>query len=173
VSVTEDNGRNISRRGLLGAGAAGAAVAAGADPVAAAAKAAGYPRVKIADLSKLKVNRPVTFDYPLKGQPNMLLDLGHAVPDGVGKHKSIVAYSTLCQHMGCGVAYNRDVRELKCPCHQSRYDPARLASIIQGPTTRALPRVLLQVKHGAVWAIGVDGLIYGYRTNLAPGKRVK
>jgi hypothetical protein len=31
----------------------------------------------------------------------------------------------------------------------------------------------LVVKDGAVWAVGVDGLVYGYRTNLAPGKKVK
>jgi hypothetical protein len=28
------------------------------------------------------------------------------------------------------------------------------------------------VKGSAVWAVGVDGLIYGYRNNLHPGKRV-
>jgi arsenite oxidase small subunit len=159
---------------LIGAGVAGiTVVAAGADPVAAAAKASGYPRIKVAELKKLKVNRPVSFDYPLKGQPNVLLDLGHAVPGGVGRKKSIVAYSTLCQHMGCPVAYNRGLREFVCPCHQTRYDPERLASIIQGVATRALPRVLLQVKAGAVWAVGVDGLVYGYRTNLAPGKKAR
>jgi arsenite oxidase small subunit len=103
----------------------------------------------------------------------MLIDLGHAVPGGVGRKKSIVAYSTLCQHMGCPVAYDRGRREFRCPCHQTRYDPERLASIIQGVATRALPRVLLQVKGGAVWAVGVDGLVYGYRTNLAPGKKVR
>jgi arsenite oxidase small subunit len=173
VSVTEDHDRAISRRGLLGAGVAGAAVAAGADPVTAAAKAAGYPTVKIAELKNLKVNRPISFDYPLKGQTSMLLDLGHAVPGGVGRKKSIVAYSVLCQHMGCPVAYNRGLREFVCPCHQTRYDPERLASIIQGVATRALPRVQLQVKEGAVWAVGVSGLVYGYRTNLAPGKKVK
>lgn len=173
MSVQEDHDRTISRRGLLGAGAAGAAVAAGADPVAAAAKAAGYPKVKIADLKKLKVNSPISFDYPLKGQASTLLDFGHAIPGGVGRKKSIVAYSTLCQHMGCPVAYNKGLREFVCPCHQTRYDPERLASIIQGVATRALPRVLLQVKGGAVWAVGVDGLVYGYRTNLAPGKKVR
>jgi arsenite oxidase small subunit len=152
---------------------AGAAVAAGVEPAVAAAKAAGYPRVKIADLKQLKVNRPISFDYPLKGQSSMLIDLGHAVPGGVGGKQSIVAYSTLCQHMGCPVAYDRDLREFRCPCHQTRYDPERLASIIQGVATRALPRVLLLVKGGAVWAVGVDGLVYGYRTNLAPGAKVK
>jgi arsenite oxidase small subunit len=174
VSTSEDQDRAVSRRGLIGAGVAGmTVVAAGVEPAAAAAKAAGYQRVKVADIKKLKVNRPVGFQYPLKGQPNVLLDLGHAVPGGVGPKKSIVAYSTLCQHMGCPVTYNRGLREFVCPCHQTRYDPERLASIIQGVATRALPRVLLQVKGGAVWAIGLDGLVYGYRTNLAPGKKVR
>lgn len=150
-----------------------AVVAGGAEPAAAAARAAGYPRVKIAELKRLKVNRPVSFDYPLKGQSSMLIDLGRAVPGGVGRKKSIVAYSTLCQHMGCPVTYNKGLREFVCPCHQTRYDPERLASIIQGVATRALPRVLLQVRNGAVWAVGVDGLVYGYRTNLAPGKKVR
>jgi arsenite oxidase small subunit len=57
-------------------------------------------------------------------------------------------------------------------CHQTRYDPERLGSIIQGVAMQPLPRVLLQVRKGAVWAVGVDGLIYGYRNNLHPGTRV-
>jgi arsenite oxidase small subunit len=174
LSVTDGQDHVVSRRGLIGAGAAGVAVVAGGvEPAVAGAKAAGYPRVKIAELKQLKVNRPIDFDYPLKGQSSMLIDLGHAVPGGVGRRKSIVAYSTLCQHLGCPVAYNRKLREFACPCHQTHYDPERLGSIIQGVATRALPRVILQVKAGAVWAVAVDGLVYGYRTNLAPGKKVR
>jgi arsenite oxidase small subunit len=162
----------LSRRQLLVAGASGAvAVATGAD-IAEAASADAYPKLRVVELAKLKVNRPVTFSYPLQAQPSVLLDLGHAVPDGVGPKKSIVAYSLLCQHMGCPVEYQRKIREFVCPCHQSRYDPERLGSIVQGVAMQPLPRVLLQVKDGAVWAVGVDGLIYGYRNNLHPGKRV-
>lgn len=172
MSVVEGEDRKVSRRGLLGAGAAGmAVVAAGGE--AAQAAAAGYPRLEVVTLAKLKKNRPVNFEYPLEGQPSMLVDLGHKVPGGVGPRHSIVAYSTLCQHMGCPVTYNKALREFVCPCHQSRYDAERLASIVQGVATRALPRILLQVKAGVVWAVGVDGLIYGYRTNLAPGKKVR
>ena len=73
--------------------------------------------------------------------------------------------------MGCPVEYRRRSREFVCPCHQTQYDPERLGSMVQGV---ALGRChdLLELRDGAVWAVGVDGLIYGYRTNLAPGRRV-
>jgi arsenite oxidase small subunit len=128
--------------------------------------------LRVVRLARLKPNRPVVFNYPLKSQPNVLLDMGRAVPSGVGPKKSIVAYSILCQHMGCPVNYEPAIREFVCPCHQSRYDPERLGSILQGVAMQPLPRVLLQVKQGAVWAVGVDGLIFGYRNNLHPGRRV-
>jgi arsenite oxidase small subunit len=162
----------MSRRQLLVAGATGAvAVATGAD-VAEAASANGYPKLQVIQLARLRPNRPVTFNYPLARQPSVLLDMGRAVPNGVGPKKSIVAYSILCQHMGCPVEYQPKLREFVCPCHQSRYDPERLASIIQGVAMQPLPRVLLQIRNGGVWAVGVDGLIYGYRNNLHPGTRV-
>jgi arsenite oxidase small subunit len=163
----------ITRRELIVAGATGAVAAAAAGAgVAEAASADTYPKLRVITLAKLKPNRPVVFNYPLKAQPSLLLDTGRAVPSGVGPKKSIVAYSIICQHMGCAVNYEPALREFVCPCHQSRYDPERLGSIIQGVAMQPLPRILLQVKGGAVWAVGVDGLIYGYRNNLHPGKRV-
>jgi arsenite oxidase small subunit len=171
LSAIERDQAGLSRRGLLAAGAAGAtAVVAGVE--ATDAQARSYPRLRVIALRRLRVNRAVPFDYPLKDQSNVLLDLGAAVPGGVGPKQSIVAFSALCQHMGCPVGYDRGRRELVCPCHQSRYDPERLGSIIQGVATRALPRVHLEVRRGAVYAVGVEGLIYGYRTNLAPGEKV-
>jgi arsenite oxidase small subunit len=171
VPEEEAPNRGISRRALLGAGAAGAA-AVGLSAAGEADAARRYPKLRVVALSRLRVNRPVSFDYPLKAQPSVLLDLGHAVPAGVGPKRSIVAYSILCQHMGCPVEYRRKSREFVCPCHQTQYDPERLASIIQGLALRPLPRIRLEVRRGAVWAVGVDGLIYGYRNNLAPGRRV-
>jgi arsenite oxidase small subunit len=163
----------LSRRGLLGTTLVGAAGAAAAGAEVGEARTRRYPRRRVAAVSRLQVNRPVRFAYPLRAQPSVLIDLGHAVPEGVGPNQSIVAYSVLCQHMGCPVTYDSGIREFTCPCHQTRYDPERLGSIVQGVATRALPRVLLEVRGDAVFAVGVDGLIYGYRTNLAPGRRVR
>jgi arsenite oxidase small subunit len=168
----EAQGGRVSRRALLGSGAAGTTAVALAQAGGAEAATPRYPERRLVALSKLRVNRPVSFAYPLKAQPNVLLDLGHSVPGGVGPKKSIVAYSILCQHMGCPVEYRRKTREFFCPCHQTQYDPERLGSIIQGLALRPLPRVQLEVRRGAVWAVGVDGLIYGYRSNLRPGRRV-
>jgi arsenite oxidase small subunit len=170
LSVIEGEDHGVSRRGLIIGATAGAVALTGAE--AAEAKARSYPRHRVIALSKLRVNRPVNFKYPLTSQPAVLLDLGHRVPGGAGPKRSIVAFSTLCQHMGCPVAYSRSQREFVCPCHQTRYDAEREASIVQGVATRSLPRIKLRVHNGAVYAVGVDGLIYGYRTNLAPGRRV-
>ncbi len=170
-TIADGSRPGLSRRELLVTGAAAGGAVAGADT--AVAQGRGYPRLRVIRLANLRVNEPVEFNYPLRAQPNVLIDFGTLVPQGVGPKKSIVAFSALCQHMGCPVAYERDRRELVCPCHQSRYDPERLASIVTGVATRALPRVLLEVTSGAVFALGVDGLIYGYRSNLAPGRRVR
>jgi arsenite oxidase small subunit len=170
---TPEHAQRLSRRealAVVGVAAGGAAVA-GAEGVADARPAA-YPRVRVVDLRGLRVNRAHAFDYPLKGQGNVLIDFGHRVPRGVGPRRSIVAFSALCQHMGCEVDYDRQLRQLVCPCHQTRYDPERLGAIIEGVATRALPRVLLRVRNGAVYAVGLDGLVYGYRSNLRPGRKV-
>ena len=170
-AIEGDRPTSLSRRSLLTAGVVGS-VAATAGATTAEAKGQAYPRLRVISLDRLKVNRAHTFDYPLNGQLSVLIDLGRRVPGGVGPKRSIVAYSALCQHMGCPVAYRRQSRELFCPCHQTRYDPERLGSIIQGLAMRPLPKIRLQVRNGAVFAVGVDGLIYGRRRNLAPGKKV-
>jgi arsenite oxidase small subunit len=170
-AIDEEESSGLSRRSLLVSAAAGG-VAAAAAAAPAEAKSRSYPRLRVISLDKLKVNRAHTFDYPLKGQSSVVIDMGTRVPGGVGPKRSIVAYSALCQHMGCPVAYRQKQRELFCPCHQSRYDPEREGSIIQGVATRPLPRILLQVRNGAVYAVGVNGLIYGRRSNLVSGKKV-
>jgi arsenite oxidase small subunit len=170
-----ERGRGLTRRQVLIGG--GTATVAGGTVVVVAgcggsSKTPSYPKVTIAKLSNIHPNKPINFEYPLKGQASILVDVGQAAPEGVGPNKSIVAYSVLCQHMGCPVAYEPKLGEFVCPCHQSRYDPARLGSIIQGVAMLPLPRVLLEVNDGSVQAVGVDGLIYGYRDNLHPGKLV-
>jgi len=154
---------------VAGGGAAAIAIATGGgDDGAATTPAASesYPRRAVARAADLKPNEPVNFEYPSKGQTSVLVDMGEEVPGGVGDRKSIVAYSTLCQHMGCPVGYVPDKRHFNCGCHQTQYDPAREGVVIQGVADRPLPRIALEVDGDDIVATGVSGLIYGYRANV-------
>lgn len=170
------SGRGITRRRAVIGGGAAAVAGVGAAAIVIATTDDGdgdgedYPRKRVASVAEVAPGKPVNFDYPLKGQQSVLLDMGEEVPGGVGDKSSIVAYSTLCQHMGCPVGYRADQKDFLCACHQSRYDPAREGVVVQGVAQRPLPRVALEIDGEDVLAIGVGGLIYGYRANLDSGQ---
>jgi Rieske Fe-S protein len=55
-----------------------------------------------------------------------------------------VAYSAICTHQGCTVAYQDG--QLACPCHGSIFDPANGAAVVSGPAQRPLPEVPVEVR---------------------------
>jgi len=59
-----------------------------------------------------------------------------------------VAYSAVCTHAACTVAY-RD-SQLACPCHGSIFDPANGAEVVSGPAQTPLPEIPIEVRNGQV-----------------------
>ncbi len=161
---------------LSGSGAATAVAPAGttafAPPAEAAQVEAGrtalpYPRKVVANMSALKANTPVAFNFPDASSPCTLVKLGRAVPGGVGPDKDIVAYSTLCTHMGCPVAYDSSTRTFRCGCHYSVFDAEMAGQMVCGQATENLPQVTLEVdSQGGLVATSVNGLIYGRQSNI-------
>jgi Rieske Fe-S protein len=60
-----------------------------------------------------------------------------------------VAYSAVCTHQGCTVAYKNG--QLACPCHGSVFDPAKGAEVVAGPAQRPLPKIPVKVSGGEVF----------------------
>jgi len=60
-----------------------------------------------------------------------------------------VAYSAVCTHQGCTVAFNNG--QLACPCHGSVFDPAHGAAVVAGPAPRPLPEIPVEVRGGEVF----------------------
>ncbi|MGA7923755.1 MAG: Rieske 2Fe-2S domain-containing protein [Thermoplasmata archaeon] len=102
----------------------------------------------------------IVFNYPLDNEPNILLNLPTSAPGGIGPNLSIVAFSAVCQHLGCippfisyyppGACgnFNGGRAFIHCVCHGSTYNPAVSApgggaAIITGPTVSPLPQVVL------------------------------
>jgi Rieske Fe-S protein len=161
------------------AGAAGLSLAAGVPAWAADAKPKEYQRALLVDArgdpvraAGLKPQTNYVFHYPFVATPVFLLDLGkpvapHALstqernayswPGGVGRNRSIVAFSAICAHQ---LVYpTRDVSFISfrktraqrgvqdglihCCAENSQYDPARGAEVLAGPARQPLCAVLL------------------------------
>jgi len=82
-----------------------------------------------------------------------------SIPDG------FVAYSKLCTHAGCPVGlFERQLKLLICPCHQSMFDITNSCIPIFGPAPRPLPQLPL--------AVDADGYLYaaaGFNQPVGPG----
>ena len=169
----------VSRRQFFkvsGGLAAGAGVATGAIPTTAHAATSAdagntvlpYPRKTLATAAQLKAGQPVAFTYPDASSPCTLLKLGTVAEAGVGPDRDIVAFSTLCTHMGCPVSFDAKSGCFKCPCHYSTFDAEKAGQMVCGQATENLPRIVLQYDAGAgtVTAVAVEGLIYGRQSNV-------
>ncbi len=142
--------------------------------------ASGFPRVKVANLSDLQVGKWVTFNYPLEETPNLLAKLGQKAEGGVGPDGDIVAYSQICQHLGCVVGYVSTGASPSCDssyvasapvgyccCHGSAYDLTKGAAVLSGPSPRPVPQVILEVDSstGDIYATGMTPpTIFGHDT---------
>lgn len=162
----------VTRRNvLLAGGTAGAAalLTVSGMPWPVWAKTAGYPRKRIAGVSQLKTDVPVQLEYPDADSPAMLVKLGVPAGGGVGRDSDIVAFSTLCPHMGgdLGTTYKAKFKGLgPCSLHLSTFDLTRHGIMVAGHATESLPQVLLEVVGDDIYATGVMGLVYGKASNI-------
>jgi len=73
------------------------------------------------------------------GQPAVLVHL---------QSGDFVAYSAVCTHQRCEVAYKNG--QLACPCHGSVFDAENGAEAINGPAQLPLPQIPVEVRGGEV-----------------------
>ncbi len=74
------------------------------------------------------------------GQPAVLVHL---------QNGDFAAYSAVCTHQGCTVAYQDG--NLACPCHGSVFDPAAGGAVVSPPANRPLPEIPVEVRDGGVF----------------------
>jgi arsenite oxidase small subunit len=206
----DETRRNILKllavAGVLGAvgGGLGSAFEFAAKPPAVGLSR--FPEVQLQDLdgSALTATRVVqeynvgttdvlSFDYPLSNEPNLLINLAGSggsggaqeVPGGVGPNGSIVAFSAICQHLGCAAPslafypagtcaknFGPLASYIHCSCHGSTYDPTASAANLSGPADRPLPQVTLRWNRAddSLWAVGVTGpTVMGHSNTLQGG----
>ncbi len=132
-----------------------------------AAELLGVSQPRVSDLMRGRIDL-----FSTETLIDMLAKLGVPAGGGVGPDQDIVAFSTLCTHMGGPLAgtYRGQYKVLgPCPFHLSTFDLIKHGMVVAGQATESLPQIVLEVKGDEIWATGVMGLIYGYHSNLAGG----
>ena len=147
---------------------------------------------------KASALKPLTnylFQYPYASTPCLLLDLGRDV-GGVGKRKSIVAFSAICSHklayparevsfirFQANASSKSEAGRIHCCADHSVYDPAMAAKVVAGPAPLPLAAVVLEFdrKTETLRAAGISGIDqfaaffakYEFKLNMEFGSRAK
>jgi arsenite oxidase small subunit len=127
-----------------------------------------YPQKAVAVASQLVQGTPLQFSYPDASSPCIAVKLGTPAPGGVGPDNDIVAYSTMCTHMGCPLAFDSDTNAFKCVCHFTMFDAEKGGQMIIGQATEKLPRIHLSYdpQSGRITATGIAGMLPGRQANV-------
>jgi Rieske Fe-S protein len=136
-------GSGGSGNGSGGGGEYGGNAGGGGDSGQASGKKSGAEKQAsggqaIARTSEVAPGSAVKFKD--SGQPAVLVHL---------QSGEFAAYSAVCTHQQCTVAYNNG--QLACPCHGSVFDPENGAEVVNGPAQLPLPEIPVEVRGGEVF----------------------
>jgi thiosulfate dehydrogenase [quinone] large subunit len=143
MPATNFQRRSVMRTAIVGALAVAATFAGRALPKSSASvksstKGKGKQIIKVAELP---VGKTFNFVHSAQGVPAILFRT----------KAGVFAYSAICTHEGCSVAYKSSTKKLICPCHAAQFDPFANAKVVSGPAERALDKV--NVKISGNWIV--------------------
>lgn len=162
---------SMSRRNFLILGGASVAVLATVGEGAQAQElvSSSYVRKTIAKVSDLEPGKAISFNYPSDDIENLLMMLNEDAGGGVGEGRNIVAFNTICPHLGGYMGESEFKSQHSalgpCPLHLSTFDLSRHGMIISGHSSASLPQIVLEIEGDDIVATGVMGLFYGYSQN--------
>jgi Rieske Fe-S protein len=121
--------------------------------------------IRLADVSDLPMGEPMKFaivedkkdkwsrykDVPV-GAVYLLNEIRDGDNDGVPVEVSVIAYNTVCPHLGCFVDYRKDEQDFFCPCHDSNFDLE--GNLLKGVSPRGMDTLEVdeeKLKAGEVW----------------------
>lgn len=67
------------------------------------------------------------------------------------ENESAETFSLVCSHKKCTVAYEADVDQFICPCHDGTYDHA--GQVVSGPPEEPLTKFKTEIRGDEVWVV--------------------
>ncbi|MFD0981606.1 arsenate reductase (azurin) small subunit [Tropicimonas aquimaris] len=162
---------SLSRRSFLILGGSSIAILAtyGAGAEAQELVSSSYVRKVVGKLSELQPGTAISFNYPNDDVENLLMMLNEPAGGGVGEGRNIVAFNTICPHMGGYMGESEFKAQHSvlgpCPLHLSTFDLTKHGMIVSGHAVESLPQIVLEIDGDDIVATGVMGLFFGYSQN--------
>jgi len=115
----------------------------------------------------------IAFFYPTKLEetpsepvlvaPETEIPIGESKTVKFGRYPAIVintqeglrAYSAVCTHFACIVAWDPEINQIVCPCHAGFFDPLN-GSVLSGPPPTGLEKLNIEILDGDIY-IGIGG----------------
>ena len=122
-------------------------IGVGVTAVIAALAAGGFKKsivspksgTKIVALSAFPVGSNMQFTAP-DGGPAYLFRT----------NAGVFAYSAVCTHQGCVVGFNPASKNLECPCHGGKFDPANGGAVLAGPPPAPLASYKVAIQGNSI-----------------------
>lgn len=107
----------------------------------------GQPPVKrIARATDIAIGGSLVFEYPAAHDICILVRTGP---------QHYVAFNQKCTHLSCAVVPRVAEKRFHCPCHNGSFD-LETGIPIAGPPRRPLERILLEIRDGDLYAVGIE-----------------
>ena len=130
------------------------------DPLSRKGIAADAEFVRLAEVSDLEAGVPRKFaivedkrdkwsrykDVPVGAVYLLLVEKGE---DSKSSEPKVIAYNTVCPHLGCFVDYRPEQQDYFCPCHDSNF--ALDGSLKKGVSPRGMDTLEWEIRKGSVW----------------------
>lgn len=94
--------------------------------------------------SAVPVGGGASFNDPVTNVPGIVVQ---------PERGEFIAFSAICPHAGCVVAFNSAQDLFVCPCHGSTFN-GRTGAVIQGPATTGLTPISVELSKGDLYVVG-------------------
>jgi len=91
-----------------------------------------------------------TTDIPPGG--GKVVAMGSTPAVVVNTEQGFRAFSAICTHLGCVVAWNDLAGVIQCPCHDGRFNPVS-GTVISGPPPSPLPAIDVAVEGDQIFLV--------------------
>ncbi|MGZ8801783.1 MAG: Rieske 2Fe-2S domain-containing protein [Mycobacterium sp.] len=79
---------------------------------------------------------------PIGGRPTIVIN----------GDQGVRAFSAICTHLGCIVAWDQAAQQIVCPCHDGRFNPQN-GTVVSGPPPSPLPSVTATIEGEDIFVV--------------------